>query len=562
MNINIKIEKETRNVSTDKKVIGNDGENLQGDFIFTFDDFVDGQAMLFYEIDGESRYDYLKKENETYVLPIKTTITKQGTIPMQLVIYENMKEDEVPIFKTNVFKVKVGRSIEDGIEQPEEYPSWLEIANTKLNEIDNLDISIKDGVVTITKKDGTIESENVKGEPNILTIGEVVTGDIANATITSESPNQILNLTLPKGDRGNGIIDITRYYLATDIGSFGGTKTIEWDGDTTNRETTQSYYKVSDEVLTPEELVAMATAEVTQEGNIVQVPIDWYMTIDEYGNSMFLYRVSNDDGVPLVLVVSTPTEELGVSQGTYFMCYRESGSSIMYMSKLIIPTNESVTTDTEGWTTEVQKTDSTNKYLWSYEVVTFDDGTTNTSAPVIIGTYGDKGEKGDTYTITDEDYQEIETNVKSDIQPILENIENVANQAELIARGKAQTKTFETEAELEEWLRDVSNKGVLKQGDNLYIKAIYTDATETKKQPDYWVTETLDVPNEKGYYYNISELGAETPVLTDYAKKEQFVTLLNEKEYEDLSTNGTVTREDGTTLIFNANTYYFILEEE
>lgn len=202
MNINIKIEKETRNVTISKNIIGNDGENLQGDFIFTFDDFVDGQAMLFYEIDGESRYDYLKKENETYVLPIKTTITKQGTIPMQLVIYENMKENEVPIFKTNVFKVKVGRSIEDGIEQPEEYPSWLEIANTKLNEFDNLDISIKDGVVTITKKDGTTESENVKGEPNILTIGEVVTGDIANATITGEAPNQILNLTLPRGDKG------------------------------------------------------------------------------------------------------------------------------------------------------------------------------------------------------------------------------------------------------------------------------------------------------------------------------------------------------------------------
>lgn len=155
---------------------------------------------------------------------------------------------------------------------------------------------------------------------------------------------------------------------------------------------------------------------------------------------------------------------------------------------------------------------------------------------------------GNDYMITEEDYNEIETNVKSDIQPILENIENVANQAEIIARGKAQTKTFETEAELEEWLRDVSNKGVLKQGDNLYIKAIYTDATETKKQPDYWVAETLDVPNEKGYYYNISELGAETPVLTDYAKKEQFVTL-TQVEYDALETK-------------SANTYYFIIEEE
>lgn len=169
MNVNIKIEKETRNVSISKNIIGNDGENLQGNFVFTFDEFVDGQAMLFYEIDDEGRFDYLKKVDEQYILPIKSTITKQGTIPMQLVITEGIKENEVPIFKTNVFKVKVGSSIEDGIEQPEEYPSWLEIANTKLNQVDNLDIDIENSVVTITKKDGTTKSEKISGSGSEIT---------------------------------------------------------------------------------------------------------------------------------------------------------------------------------------------------------------------------------------------------------------------------------------------------------------------------------------------------------------------------------------------------------
>lgn len=41
------------------------------------------------------------------------------------------------------------------------------------------------------------------GAPNILTIGTVVGGDNANATITGSSPNQILNLVLPKGDKGD-----------------------------------------------------------------------------------------------------------------------------------------------------------------------------------------------------------------------------------------------------------------------------------------------------------------------------------------------------------------------
>lgn len=41
------------------------------------------------------------------------------------------------------------------------------------------------------------------GPPNILTIGTVISTEVASATITGTSPNQILNLDLPKGDPGD-----------------------------------------------------------------------------------------------------------------------------------------------------------------------------------------------------------------------------------------------------------------------------------------------------------------------------------------------------------------------
>ena len=195
MNINIKIEKETRKVWADKYTIGNDGENLQCNLVFTFDEFVDGQAILFYEIDDESRFDYLEKVDEQYILPIKSTLTKQGTIPMQLVITEGIEENEVPIFKTNIFKVNIGSSIEDGIEQPEEYPSWLEIANTKLNQVDNLDIDIttEDDVtkVKIKRKDGTEKEATVSGATGAITdviVDEksVVDGGIAKINLSKK----------------------------------------------------------------------------------------------------------------------------------------------------------------------------------------------------------------------------------------------------------------------------------------------------------------------------------------------------------------------------------------
>lgn len=50
-----------------------------------------------------------------------------------------------------------------------------------------------------------------------------------------------------------------------------------------------------------------------------------------------------------------------------------------------------VTTSTSGWTTSVQTTSSSKKYLWNYEVVTYTNDTKYTSSPVIIGTHGDSG---------------------------------------------------------------------------------------------------------------------------------------------------------------------------
>ena len=50
-----------------------------------------------------------------------------------------------------------------------------------------------------------------------------------------------------------------------------------------------------------------------------------------------------------------------------------------------------VTVSTSGWTTSVQATSSSKKYLWNYEVVTYTNDTKYTSSPVIIGTHGDSG---------------------------------------------------------------------------------------------------------------------------------------------------------------------------
>jgi phage minor structural protein len=63
---------------------------------------------------------------------------------------------------------------------------------------------------------------------------------------------------------------------------------------------------------------------------------------------------------------------------------------------LATPSASRVTASTSGWTTSVQSVSASKKYLWNYEVVKYTDGTiASTTAPCIIGSYGDTGAKGD-----------------------------------------------------------------------------------------------------------------------------------------------------------------------
>ena len=73
-----------------------------------------------------------------------------------------------------------------------------------------------------------------------------------------------------------------------------------------------------------------------------------------------------------------------------------TGKGISSITEYYLASSQSsgVTTSTSGWTTAVQTTDATKKYLWNYEVIAYTSGNPYTSSPRIIGTYGDKGEQG------------------------------------------------------------------------------------------------------------------------------------------------------------------------
>ena len=58
---------------------------------------------------------------------------------------------------------------------------------------------------------------------------------------------------------------------------------------------------------------------------------------------------------------------------------------------LATPDGKNVTTETTGWTTDIQTIDYAKKYLWNYEEVIYSIGSSDISEPVIIGVYGESG---------------------------------------------------------------------------------------------------------------------------------------------------------------------------
>lgn len=194
------------------------------------------------------------------------------------------------------------------------------------------------------------------------------------------------------GAAGKGISSITNYYLTADKAP-GKYVNIEWDGDTTGLEAmlmdtgtssmTLGFYKVSDEILSIDDLnsACIIKAYDSSEGEMID-NINYY---ESFGENNEIIEVGIDDE-PLIYIFKQSFTDNGVtySPGIYFYKYNytySGGVMYMYVSQFCTP----------NWSTEPINTDSVNKHLYTYQVIEYTDGSTTTTDPIMIGTYGDTG---------------------------------------------------------------------------------------------------------------------------------------------------------------------------
>ena len=102
---------------------------------------------------------------------------------------------------------------------------------------------------------------------------------------------------------------------------------------------------------------------------------------------------------PYLWTKTTFKLEDGATKDAYSVAKQgSSGRGIDKITEYYFATSLSsgVTASTSGWTTTIQTVTSTNRYLWNYEIISYTDGTTNPTDPIIIGVYGNTGNTGPT----------------------------------------------------------------------------------------------------------------------------------------------------------------------
>lgn len=130
---------------------------------------------------------------------------------------------------------------------------------------------------------------------------------------------------------------------------------------------------------TPSPIITITATSAVKAAGTITIPVmvaDGEITI----NKVFSYSIAF-------------TGQTGATGATGAAGVGISGITYHYMASA---SSSGVTTTTNGWTTTLQTTTTTKKYLWSYQEISYTDGSQTTTTPCIIGTHGATGATGNT----------------------------------------------------------------------------------------------------------------------------------------------------------------------
>ena len=135
----IEVYTKSRNVYAERNFLGISGENDVETLEFVLDSAVEGEAYIELEkldTSGEKQKYFIKldKKDDSYVLKVKNSLLDViQDIKMQLVI----RQGDNQVFKSKEFEMQVLTAINATSTIPEQYPTWFEQLEQKVQEIDD-----------------------------------------------------------------------------------------------------------------------------------------------------------------------------------------------------------------------------------------------------------------------------------------------------------------------------------------------------------------------------------------------------------------------------------------
>lgn len=188
----IKVDTETGRAVSNTELLGIKGQNLQNKLIFKMSEKIKGIAWCEVRQDNTLSYIALKENNTGYEANILSSLLTTSSVDVNLRITETENSSGVPVFVSSIVSFVVLDSINASEQMPEEYPSWLDIANAKIQEIENVNIEserIDTGVLIKTTdnqgqtttvelkdgKDGEKGDKGDQGEPGAVKMQVVAT---------------------------------------------------------------------------------------------------------------------------------------------------------------------------------------------------------------------------------------------------------------------------------------------------------------------------------------------------------------------------------------------------
>ena len=178
---------------------GVSGENRYQRLVFELDETIDGVGWLEIEKGLEKGYILMENTLKGYAVEIKNSLLTCDELTIQLRVTSSIEDENAIVFKSKAIKIPIAYGINSTATIPEEYPQWIDIANSKIEDIDKA-LSDTTSAATYAQEQGDYAK---KTADNIGKVSEYVIRTADEAKEKSEEAISISKGANPSLSFGN-----------------------------------------------------------------------------------------------------------------------------------------------------------------------------------------------------------------------------------------------------------------------------------------------------------------------------------------------------------------------